>query len=80
LNVVPYHLNVQSRAKLVVEVDGSQHSGGEAVLRDAQRDGYLASQGLHVLRFTNRQVLWELDSVLEMIRKVLAERLAGDSP
>jgi len=37
------------RAKLVVEVDGSQRGVGEHVQKDRFRDGYLASLGLKVL-------------------------------
>ncbi len=39
------------RAKLVVEVDGSQHLEGEHALKARSRDGYLVSLGLKVLRF-----------------------------
>ena len=45
------------RAKLVVEVDGSQHVLGDHVDKDRIRDGYLASLGLKVLRFNSREVL-----------------------
>ena len=41
--------------KLVVEVDGSQHMGGDHVQKDRSRDGYLASLGLKVLRFNSRE-------------------------
>src|SRR3990172_5323476 len=44
-------------AKLVVEVDGSQHLGGDHALKDRRRDGYLVSLGLKVLRFNSREVL-----------------------
>ena len=51
------------KAKLVVEVDGSQHLGLEHGPNDAVRDAYLASEGLRVLRFSNMQVLQEIDAV-----------------
>ena len=38
------------KAKIVVEVDGSQHMESEQAARDLQRDAFLASQGLRVLR------------------------------
>ena len=41
------------KAKLVVEVAGSQHLGLEHRQNDGERDAYLASQGLRVLRFSN---------------------------
>ena len=55
-------------AGLVVEVDGSQHLDPDGLARDHERDGWLKSQGLAVLRFDNRQVLLETDAVLEEIR------------
>ena len=45
------------RAKIVLEVDGSQHMESEQAARDLQRDAILASQGLRVLRFDDLQVL-----------------------
>ncbi len=52
---------------LVIEVDGGQHFTGEGKKADSQRDQYLKERGLVVLRFSNRQVLTELDSVVEVI-------------
>jgi very-short-patch-repair endonuclease len=42
------------RAKLVVEVDGSQHLEAEQFRGDEERDAYLAGQGLLVMRLTCR--------------------------
>ena len=56
-----------SQAKIVVEVDGSQHKETDQEQKDAQRDIYLKNKGLCVLRFNNLQVLQELDSVMEVI-------------
>ena len=39
------------KTKVVVEVDGSQHMESEQAARDLQRDAFLASRGLWVLRF-----------------------------
>lgn len=55
------------RANLVVEVDGAQHAEPEHAAQDAARDAYLNSQGLHVLRFGNHQVLRNLDGVVENV-------------
>lgn len=68
------------RAKLVVEVDGSQHLEPDHVERDAQRDCYLASLGLRVLRFDNRQVLQEFDSVVDVISQAVLESEGGNPP
>ena len=55
------------KAKIVVEVDGSQHMESERAARDLQRDAFLASQGLRVLRFDDFQVLKEIEGVMEVI-------------
>jgi very-short-patch-repair endonuclease len=62
--------------KLVIEVDGGQHAGS---IRDAKRDAWLRSQGFNVVRVSNQQVRFELDSVLETILALLDGRLTvGD--
>jgi very-short-patch-repair endonuclease len=57
-------------ARLVVELDGSQHFEAEHRESDRQRDEYLRGLGLTVLRFDNRQVLLETGAVLEVIRRI----------
>ena len=64
------------RAMVVVEVDGSQHLEEEQTLRDQQRDGYLQQRGLLVLRFTNLEVLNQLDSVADAVYRAVGKRLA----
>jgi very-short-patch-repair endonuclease len=61
------------KVKLVVEVDRSQHLGPEHGQNDAERDACLASEGLRVLHFSNRQVLQGLDMVVGVILQVLVE-------
>jgi very-short-patch-repair endonuclease len=55
------------KAKLIVEVDGKQHGFDTNALKDTKRTAYLASQGFSVLRFSNREVLTEMNAVLEAI-------------
>jgi very-short-patch-repair endonuclease len=65
-------------AQLVVEVDGSQHEEPMQARRDRVRSGYLESLGLTVLRFDDRQVLLELDSVAEEIYRAVSEKLVDE--
>ena len=58
-------------ARLIVEVDGGQHYGPEEIAKDRVRDKYLREQGLDVLRFSDREVLVERESVLEKIYAIL---------
>ena len=54
-------------ANLVVEVDGGQHYTEEGKAKDKRRDDDLAGLGLKVLRFSNSDVLKEIDAVLQVI-------------
>lgn len=63
---------VCAERKLVVEVDGGQHS--ENVAYDFERTAWLESEGYRVLRFWNNEVLKDADVVLEVIIRVLNER------
>jgi len=55
------------QAKLVVELDGSQHYAPEDTEKDRIRTVYLESHGLRVLRFTNLEVLQQFRTVCEAI-------------
>jgi len=54
-------------AHLVIEIDGGQHYEEAGMIRDRLRDSYLESLGLDVLRFSNRDVLVNMDGVLAAI-------------
>ena len=68
------------RARLVVEVDGSQHLAAHHAQRDRSRDGHLASLGLRVLRFNSREVLRDMDALVEAIYRTLAEQPNAEIP
>ena len=55
------------QAKLVVELDGSQHYEEKGQMDDLLRTAYLESLGLKVLRFSNLDVLRKFSSVCEAI-------------
>lgn len=55
------------KQKLVVEVDGLIHELPENKLSDEERTAWLKDQGFRVIRFTNEEVLGDLDNVLEKI-------------
>jgi very-short-patch-repair endonuclease len=65
----PYFADFVCRErKLVVELDGSQHAESE---HDQVRDAFLVTCGYRVLRFWNRDVMQNLNSVLDTIFAVL---------
>ena len=55
--------------RLVIEVDGGQHS--EQVAYDVERDIWLRDQGFNVLRFWNHDVLKNIDGVVDVVVKTL---------
>ena len=68
------------RAKLVIELDGSQHYDTSEMEKDAQRTRYLESLGLKVLRFTNLDVRRHFQDVCEAINLTVQKRTAAHSP
>ncbi|MCR4871140.1 MAG: endonuclease domain-containing protein [Atopobiaceae bacterium] len=68
LNRLPFRVNRQkvignyivdfycASKKTVIEIDGGQHFEEEGVRRDMERDEYLRSRGLTVLRYSNCEV------------------------
>jgi very-short-patch-repair endonuclease len=59
------------RARLVIEVDGGQHFTNDSREYDKTRDEYLTSMGLTVLRFTNSDILDNIEGVVDAIEKKL---------
>jgi very-short-patch-repair endonuclease len=55
------------KAKLVIEIDGSQHLQPENVEKDILRDAFLNRLGIKVLRFDSRTIFKETEGVLETI-------------
>jgi len=56
---------------LAVELDGGQHFTDEGRAHDESRTEYLATRGVRVLRFTNRELFEEREGVLEAIRQAV---------
>jgi very-short-patch-repair endonuclease len=86
LKIIGYHFRRQApfrayvldfaehRAKLVVELDGSQHGMREQASKDEKRDALLRLEGYAVLRFWNMEINENLDGVVEAIIRELHER------
>lgn len=52
---------------LVIEVDGAYHSEPRQQVDDEIREQWLIAQGYHVMRFSNDEVIYNIDMVLETI-------------
>lgn len=58
-------------SKLAVELDGATHDNRESQNHDSKRDTFLRQLGIRVLRIHNKEVLENLEGVLEEIKKWL---------
>lgn len=58
-------------AKLVIELDGSQHYEEQGQSYDAERTAYLEALGLKVLRFSNADINSRFKSVCEAIHNAI---------
>ncbi len=65
------------QAKLIVELDGSQHCDPAGKLYDQKRTDYLEKQGYCVIRVSNLDVLQRFSSVCEWIDRIAKSRIAS---
>ena len=61
-------------ARLVIEIDGTQHYEEDGLCSDQIRDNRLKELGLLVLRFSNRDIDRRFHSVCELIDTTIKER------
>ena len=56
------------KLKLVIEVDGKIHERIDIALNDKERQKNIEANGIVVMRFTNDEILKQLDTVIERIK------------
>ena len=66
-------------ARLVIEIDGSQHYTKQGKLADETRSENLQKYGILVLRFSNKDVDEKFEGVCYVIDKTIKERIEGIS-
>ncbi len=66
------------KIKLIIEVDGNIHELPEYQSHDLGRNDILNDFGITVIRFTNEQIIEEIDTTLEQI-KIISEKLMNES-
>jgi 5-methyltetrahydrofolate--homocysteine methyltransferase len=59
------------KENVIVEVDGLIHQLPENQVSDAQRTAWLNSEGYQVIRFSNEEVLFDMEKVLSKIHSAL---------
>lgn len=67
------------QAKLVVELDGSQHYEQQGQEYDQLRTAYLEQLGIKVIRFSNLDILRRFQDVCEEIFTVVQERTQSNT-
>ena len=61
-------------AKLVIEIDGSQHYELQGKTADAERTAVLEAYGLKVIRYSNREIDREFSAVCDQIDQTIQVR------
>ncbi len=64
-----------AQAKLIIELDGSQHYENENAEKDAERTAFLEAYGLRVVRIPNSEVNRNFQGVCEYIDSIVKQRL-----
>jgi len=64
-------------AKLVIELDGSQHYDLQGMAYDRERSAFLTALGLVVLRFSNRDIDTNFQTVCNQIDLTIQRRVQG---
>jgi very-short-patch-repair endonuclease len=67
-------------AMLAIEVDGEAHDRGDRPVQDRLRDAWLNARGVRVLRYGAREVLFNLEGVVDQIIRVALERGGARGP
>lgn len=77
----PYVLDFYcAELRLVVELDGGQHFDEAGLSKDRLRTAYLQHHGLEVLRFSNLDVIRNLEGVLAEILSWIETRTPHPNP
>ncbi len=64
-----------ARAKMIIELDGSQHFEEAGQKYDSKRDEYLKEYGLKIIRIPNNEINENFDGVCEYLDKVIKQSL-----
>ena len=64
-------------AKLVVELDGSQHYSEQGISHDAERTALLNQYDLEIVRYSNEDVDRQFDAVCSDIDRIVKSRISA---
>ena len=58
---------------LIIELDGITHDNKVAVVKDNQREERLVKAGYKIARFTDEEVLNNMDGVVSELERIISE-------
>ncbi len=70
-----------AEAKLVIELDGSQHFDEFAIKKDDERTSFLESYGLNVIRIPNNEInenFYEVCEYIDFVVKQALDKMTSD--
>ena len=65
-----------AKAKLIIELDGSQHYNEDAMIKDAERTRFLEGYDLQVIRIPNTEVCRNFEGVCAYIDAAVKQSLS----
>lgn len=66
--------------KLIIELDGGQHTMPEIEAYDKERDDWLDEEGYRILRFWDNDVLQNINGIIEIMKRSLSGTPSPSSP
>jgi very-short-patch-repair endonuclease len=63
-----------TKLRLVIEIDGEYHNDPKVKIYDAMRQWYIESFGIMVIRFTNHDVLYNINRVVCELERIVVLR------
>ena len=63
------------KAKLAIELDGKEHYTIVGDKYDYERDNFISSKGIKILRYENKEIWESIEQVIEEINKELQRRI-----
>jgi very-short-patch-repair endonuclease len=66
-----------SQLGLVIEIDGNSHNRSVVEAKDSEKENALKAYDLTILRFTERQVRFQIDDVMRVLEDYILRFKAG---
>ncbi|MCR4613444.1 MAG: endonuclease domain-containing protein [Bacteroidaceae bacterium] len=61
------------KGNLIIEVDGGYHAERKQMEEDRWREDNLTQMGYHILRFSNEEILYDINHVIQKIKNDLRQ-------